>query len=334
MLQQTQVATVIGRFRTWLELFPTLARLAAAPEETVLEAWSGLGYYARARNLHRGAQLLVERFDGHFPTDRKVLESIPGIGPYTAGAILSLACGLQEPLLDGNVFRVFSRLYCWKEPLSTSRQAKIAWAEAARWCDHPHPGAVNEALMELGALTCTPRQPCCDGCPLRPGCAAAAMPDPARWPAPRLVAPTIDIDRIWLLLRHQGKVLLTKPPAGELLAGMWCLPWIEVPQPSTRESSAECAPTELAPANLAPEKLLASLFGLPPAATTVRAGRSFRHSITRHRIHGIAWECELSVRNPSGLSRDEWGECRWINEGEARRQLVHSLGAKALKSLE
>jgi len=116
MLQQTQVATVIDRHRAWMRQFPTLEALATAPQEQVLEAWRGLGYYARARNLHRGAQLLVEEFGGTFPTDRRQLESIPGIGPYTAGAILSLACGLREPLLDGNVFRVFSRRATTPDP--------------------------------------------------------------------------------------------------------------------------------------------------------------------------------------------------------------------------
>jgi A/G-specific adenine glycosylase len=175
MLQQTQVSTVLPFYKNFLETYPTLESLAQAPESEVLSSWSGLGYYRRARNLHKAAQIVSEQFEGQFPRDYEKALQLPGIGRYTAGAILSIAYGEPLPILDGNVARFLTRYLCLRDEAPTKRATKL-WKLLAQIVENPsvscHITDFNQALMEIGSLVCVPRNPHCDTCPLQASCSA------------------------------------------------------------------------------------------------------------------------------------------------------------------
>jgi len=218
MLQQTQVATVVPYFEKWLRRFPNPVSLAKASEDEVLRFWAGLGYYARARNLHRGAKMLSGL--GHYPATAEAWRALPGIGPYTAGAIASLAFDLPEPILDGNVVRVLSRVFGWAFLPGEGLAQRDAYCELARlWPERPHSGDTNEALMELGALVCTPTVPRCGECPLAGGCEAQkhgwqnVLPPVKRRPKVEAVA------GMALVAKNRRDVLMEVRPKGSFLAG-------------------------------------------------------------------------------------------------------------------
>jgi len=214
MLQQTRVDVVIPYYRRFLARFPTLRALAAAELDDVLALWSGLGYYARARNLHRAAQAC----GAEMPASAAALRLLPGFGPYTAAAVASLAFNEQVPLVDGNVARVLARVFKLE---GDARSA--AWKIAADLLPSGRAGQFNEALMELGATVCTPRTPDCPRCPLRRSC--AGKDDPGSYPAPRRrpARPLLEWTAL-ALMRKDGAVLLSRRPAGALFAGLWDLP--------------------------------------------------------------------------------------------------------------
>ncbi|MDH3222665.1 MAG: A/G-specific adenine glycosylase [Gemmatimonadota bacterium] len=220
MLQQTRVETVIPYYHEWLLRFPDLEALGAAPLDEVLRAWQGLGYYSRARNLHRTAREVKERYGGRIPSTPQELRTLPGVGEYTAGAVASIAFGLPEPAVDGNVRRVLSRLDDIAEP----RPAQLR-QRAAELLDADRPGDSNEALMELGATLCRPRNPLCDPCPVAEHCRALAAgtvglrpPRRARKPVP---AVTVDVA---VVLDGNDRALVAKRPDEGLLAGLWEFP--------------------------------------------------------------------------------------------------------------
>jgi len=227
MLQQTQVATVIPYFYRFLQEFPSVFDLADAPLESVLRLWAGLGYYSRARNLHRGAQALAVRLrEGlGFPKTRDEWLEIPGVGPYTAGAICSIAFNLPEPLVDGNVVRVLSRMHAL-ETLD-SKKSEI-WELATRWVRTPGavPRILNQALMELGARVCRPGQPDCSACPVRGFC--RGKKDPTRYPPKKKRAESLQVrESKWILLRKRNRgseVLLLQNQKGRWREGLWDFP--------------------------------------------------------------------------------------------------------------
>ena len=224
MLQQTQVATVIPYFERFLRRFPTVNHLAAAPLEDVLKAWEGLGYYSRARNLHRAAGEVVARFGGELPADAIALRSLPGIGPYMAGAVASIAFGLPEPLLDGNVERVFTRLYAIGDPLKAPDTQRRLWGLAAEHLPPGSPGDYNQALMELGAVVCRPKSPDCGACPLADPCRARAVGDPEAYPFKPKRKATPHHDIAVGVVTHGERVLLVRRPESGLLGGLWEFP--------------------------------------------------------------------------------------------------------------
>ena len=172
MLQQTQVATVIDYFNRFIERFPDARALAGANEQEVLNAWQGLGYYRRARNLHRAAQVIVEEFDGRVPDTVEGLLKLPGVGRYTAGAVASIAYGVRAPIVDGNVARVLARIELIDEPVDEAGVKKRLWGLAERYVPGDGPGDFNQAMMELGAMVCVPRGPSCLVCPVKRYCGA------------------------------------------------------------------------------------------------------------------------------------------------------------------
>lgn len=221
MLQQTQVATVLPYYRAFLAAFPRVETLAAAPLEEVLASWSGLGYYRRARQLHQAAAAIVAA--GAFPVDAAGWQKLPGIGPYTAAAIASQALGEVVPVLDGNVERVLSRcLAAAEDPKRRSFRA-VLLAAAARLLDPRRPGDSNQALMELGATVCKPRQPLCLLCPLAAGCRGKNSPE--LYPAARPARQKELIELSLLVVRRGEEVLFFRRPAdAPYLASMWELP--------------------------------------------------------------------------------------------------------------
>jgi len=226
MLQQTRVETVLRYYEPFLEAFPDIRSLAEAEEDRLMKVWEGLGYYRRARLLQAGAHAVVERHGGRVPGELADLLALPGMGPYTAGAVASLAFGVAAPAVDGNVLRVASRLEAWDDDIALPATRRKAEAWVARHQPPHEAGAFNEALMELGATVCTPRSPRCDACPLAAGCRGRA--DPSRYPVKSAKAAPREMRVAVALARRDGLLLLEKREEG-LLAGTWGLPWVEVP---------------------------------------------------------------------------------------------------------
>ncbi|MEZ5066452.1 MAG: A/G-specific adenine glycosylase [bacterium] len=226
MLQQTRVDTVIPYWSRFLARFPDPAALAAASEEEVLEAWSGLGYYRRARMLREGARAVVERFGGEVPRADSDVRALPGVGRYTAGAIRSIAHGERAPLVDGNVARVLSRVFGVAGDVSKAATARVLWRIATDLVAEDVPGDVNQAQMELGALVCLPNgAPRCEECPLAELCVARLENRIAELPQLPPKRANVDVRRVVLLVTDaQGRVLLRRRREDELLPGLWDLP--------------------------------------------------------------------------------------------------------------
>ena len=276
MLQQTRVETVIPYYERWLRRFPGWEALADAGEDEVLRAWTGLGYYRRARNLHRTARVVRERYGGELPEEPAVLRGLPGVGEYTAGAVASIAFGRAVPAVDGNVKRVLCRLFDLEAPTSARLRE-----EAVALVDPGRPGDFNEALMELGATVCTPRAPGCEVCPVREWCRARAVGTVAERPArrPRGRVPRVEYVAVAVVggegpeageradratRAHAGAeppsafILLRRRPDSGLLARMWEFPSIELTDDERSDSAAIAA---------AATRLLKDL-GVPARPTT------------------------------------------------------------------
>ena len=220
MLQQTQVVTVLDYYARWLRRFPDFQTLAAASEADVLHAWQGLGYYSRARNLHRAAQLVVERHGGILPDDLAAIAALPGVGRYTAGAIASFAFDRATPIIDANIARVLARLLDLREPVDTTRGSKTLWQTAEALLPGRGGRLHNSALMELGALICTPRQPRCPLCPVREHC-RAKTPESLPVKRPRRGTVALAEDCAWIV--RDGRCLLDQQ-LGQRWRGLWKLP--------------------------------------------------------------------------------------------------------------
>lgn len=224
MLQQTQVDTVVPRYHRFLQQFPTVNALAAAREEEVCEAWAGLGYYRRARNLHKAAGIVAKDFAGQMPRTRDELLQLPGIGRYTAGAIASIAFGEEAPIVDGNVVRVLARVFKLDEAADVAANKPVFWELAQMLVRGEMPGDFNQAMMELGATVCTPTQPTCLVCPLRDYCGARASGEPTRYPAPSTKVAKKELDVAFAWIKTQQGVWLERRPLEGLWAGLWELP--------------------------------------------------------------------------------------------------------------
>ncbi len=220
MLQQTRVETVIPYYERFLAAYPTIEGLAAADLDDVLARWSGLGYYRRARALHETARIVVREHGGRFPRDPQEVLALPGVGRYTAGAISSIAHGIPEPIVDGNVIRILAR---WLRLGADTKPARY-WDLAARLVPDDRPGDFNQAMMELGATVCTPRSPSCETCPVRGDCAAAAAGDPEAYPVVAKRGENVAETSTLVVVRRNGRLLLTRSQARPLMKDLWEFP--------------------------------------------------------------------------------------------------------------
>jgi A/G-specific adenine glycosylase len=308
MLQQTTVAAVIPRYRRFLARWPTLEALAAARREDVLAAWAGLGYYSRAQHLHACARLLVERFGGRFPEDEEALRALPGIGPYTAAAIAAIAFGAQATPVDANVERVVARLFAVREPLPGAKA--LIRRLAASLTPAQRAGDFAQALMDLGALECTPKRPSCLTCPLAGACAAYAQglqnvlpvrSARARRPLRRGAA--------FLALREDAHILLRRRPDAGLLGGM-----LEVPSTAWAETLPETAEC---------------LREAPLSAAWWEVPGQVAHAFTHFRL-------ELNVYRalvPADAGLTFWSDpqrCRWVDRRDLDRAALPTLMRKII----
>ncbi len=228
MLQQTQVATVGDYFQRFRKRFPTIHTLAEATEDEVLRAWEGLGYYRRARQLHQAARIIVDEHGGQFPRDPDEVRRLPGIGRYTAGAVLSIAFDAPEPILEANTTRLFARLLAYRGNPTAAPGSRLLWSMAEAVLPRRDVGRFNQALMELGGQVCTLRRPRCHECPVAPLCEARAEGDQETIPPPKAKRPLEDRHEVALIVRRRGRVLLIRCPDGGRWAGLWDFPRFQV----------------------------------------------------------------------------------------------------------
>jgi A/G-specific adenine glycosylase len=224
MAQQTRLESMLPYYKRWMRAFPTVKALASADEQDVLALWEGLGYYTRARNLRKGAQVVMAEHGGRVPSDWDALSRLPGVGPYTAGAIGSVAFGLNKPAVDGNAMRVLSRVFNVSKPMDSASGKQALWELAAAHLPSGRAAEYNQALMDLGAGVCTPRVPKCATCPVASVCEARALGIQEQRPV-KAKAKAVPVREFAAAVIWQaGEVLVLRRPDGGLLAGMWEFP--------------------------------------------------------------------------------------------------------------
>jgi len=309
MLQQTRVEAVIPYFERWMDRFPSVQSLAEASEQDVLNLWEGLGYYSRARNLHKAAQLVVDEFDGELPRSLDGLRKLPGIGRYTAGAIASMAFGFHEPTLDGNIRRVYARLFNVEIPADSTEGEKLLWSLAAENLPKGKAGDFNQALMDLGATICLPKNPRCSECPLKDFCLAQKLGVQEARPVLKPKAEIPHVVHSAAVITQRGRVLLAKRPSKGLLGGMWEFP----------NGRVEADPAR----------------GLAKAIKTgtglkVRAGEAMgvvQHAYSHFRVTVHAYRCELvSMSEKENLKWVKISELDEYPMGSVDRQIARKLG--------
>ncbi len=321
MLQQTQVETVIPYYRRWLARFPTVRALAVAPQSEVLALWEGLGYYARARNLHRAAQQIVNEHRGRMPHTLAGLRALPGIGRYTAAAIASIAFEVDAAVLDGNVKRVLARVFDFRDDVKSPRGEKKLWEIADSLVPAGRAGDYNQALMDLGATLCAPRAPRCDICPLRSLCTARQLGVQLERPVTRPRAPIPQRVGAVGVIRKPGRVLIAQRPAHKLLGGLWAFP------------GGECVEGESLTACL--RRVARDEFGV-----TISVGpqtQELHHTFTHFRIRQHVFECRAqSGRAPhnAGASPIRWVRVAELGQypmGKTDRQIAKQLLAERVE---
>lgn len=319
MLQQTQVVTVLPYYARFLERFPTIAALAEAPIDDVLKAWEGLGYYARARNLHKAAKTIISAHGGEFPQTFEAVHALPGIGQSTAGAILTFAFGKPHPILDGNVKRVLSRLLGTREPIEDKAVLQTLWQTSQALLPLEDPASAydfNQALMELGATLCTPKQPQCERCPWQTDCVAFKNGWQNKIPVkkPAKASPHYTIGIGVIRRDSDDRILIALRPAEGLLGGLWEFP------------GGKCKPDESLVACVAREIL-------EETGLTVQVGpkiASVKHAYTHFKITMHAFACEYV----SGTAEPKASqELRWVALDEIQQYAFPKANKRVLEAL-
>ncbi len=297
MLQQTTVAAVIPYFERFLDRFPTVHELAAADEQEVLRLWEGLGYYSRARNIHKAAKLITGEFNGQFPTDAESLNHLPGIGRYTAGAIASFAFDTAAPIVEANTLRLYCRLLGFDGDPRAKAGQDLLWSFAERVLPRKSPGRMNQALMELGGTLCSVKQPSCNDCPVRKNCRAFADQTTNRIPQPKQRPKVTQLTHANLIVRKAGKVLIRQHTADERWAGLWDFPRYEL-------SATLCAKL---PLTFTKPDLFGDIVTIHEAlqvelveqtkidAKVTAFATELSHTVTRYRIRLLCFEAEYEA---------------------------------------
>jgi A/G-specific adenine glycosylase len=320
MLQQTQVATVEAYFVRFLTALPTIADLAAADRQQVMRLWEGLGYYRRAAQMHEAAHRLVDQHGGQFPRDPHTVLRLPGIGRYTAGAILSIAFDARQPILEANTVRLFSRLLAYRGNPTSSAGQKLLWALAEFLLPTRGAGRFNQALMELGSLVCTPRTPQCHACPVAVLCRAHRAGLTAQIPPPKTKPAIEQVREAALIVRRNGRVLLLQRPDGVRWAGLWDFP--RFPLHSSEPAQQQ---RELHDALLASTGVEARL---GPLVTTLR------HSVTRYRITLDCYEAATLPSPAGGTAAGPDGVVmRWLRPAELAHYPLSTTGRKLARRI-
>ncbi len=309
LLQQTRVSAALPYYKRFLKRFPNVRSLARASESEVLELWAGLGYYARARNLLRAASAIVRKHHGRFPATPDELLSLPGIGRYTAGAILSIAFNQPEPIVDGNVRRVISRLH----GITRRRSEDYFWRQATAWIPPGRASQFNQAVMELGALVCLPSGPLCPECPVNGFCEARRLGISDRIPPPRSKRASQEVQLVLTVVERDGRVLLSTKQATDFIPGEWALPAAAIGSAEMARPAAE-----------------ALARGALRMSVPLRQAGTVSHAITYHRIRAQVFSA--TVKGKAGLPQPSTGY-DWVSRAEAERLLTSSLYRKALSAL-
>ncbi len=270
MLQQTQVATVVPYFERFMAAFPTVEELARADDSAVLRLWEGLGYYRRARQLHAAAKQVVQQYHGQFPRDIEQVRGLPGIGRYTAGAILSIACDLPHPILEANTIRLFSRLVGFHGDPTRRNGQKLLWRFAQQILPTKEPGTLNQALMELGSEICTPRRPSCGQCPARSVCVANDHGWQSRIPRSTKRVQYEDVVEAAVVVWRRDKVLIRQCAPDERWAGLWDFP----------RFALDCETPQKVDQELAERTAALTGFQIRPTTQLLK----LEHGVTRFRI--------------------------------------------------
>ncbi len=315
MLQQTQVATVIPYYHRFLNQFPSVRHLAQADLQDILKGWEGLGYYSRARHLHRAAGIVVSRFEGRIPDDPAAFQSLPGVGDYIAAAVMSIAFGRVMPVVDGNVKRVLARLLEIDTPVNQNGAHKRFLAPATDLICPRQPADFNQAIMELGALICRPKNPGCSNCPLADPCQARQHQTTTEFPR-RITPKKIPHRRlIYGVILKNGKMLVVQRPESGFLGGLWEFPAF----PANRRQMTD---KEV-------EQGLALETGL--TVTVSRRLTGIRHAYTHFRLSADVYLCRYST----GRVRvsESWGH-RWVNLRSLMRLPIHKAIHKFLNLME
>ena len=316
MLQQTRVETVIPYFERFIARFPEIGILAASEESDVLRLWEGLGYYSRARNLHKAARVMLEEYAGQIPADIAALRSLPGVGAYTAGAIASIAFGAAEPALDANIRRVGARLLDLHEPPG-SEADRIMWEFCQRILPAQRSGDFNQALMDLASMVCTPEAPTCHLCPLWSDCLAFQRDTAAQLPVRKPKAKIPHKLVLAAVITRGDEVLLAQRPADGMLGKLWEYPGGSVPE------ETPSLPNAL-------RELMLSRFGFRIDVGSPLG--SYKHAYTHFRITLQTFRCELPGASPLPLPPGfAWaliGELSTFPMGKVARQISHNLAKK------
>lgn len=315
MLQQTQIETVIPYYKRFINLYPTIVHLANAPLDAILKHWEGLGYYSRARNLHKTAQVIAHQYQGVFPKTADELQKLPGIGRYTAGAIASIVQGERVAVLDGNVIRVLTRLYDLPDDVTQNAVKNRLWELATELVPAERSGDYNQALMELGQKVCRPRQPDCLNCPLKRRCLAYQAGTQAERPYKPRKAPTPHYDVVaGIVYREDGRFLIAQRPDEGLLGGLWEFPGGKV---EAGETFPDALKRELIE-ELALEVAVGDLF------TVVK------HAFTHFKITLHAFECQHIGAEPQAIEAQAFTwttleEIERFSFGKADRVVIEAL---------
>ncbi len=305
MLQQTQGETVKPYYARWLEQFPTVHALAAASQHEVLALWEGLGYYARARNLHRAAQKVVAEFDGRIPATVDELLTLPGIGPYTAAAIASIAFGADVAVLDGNVKRVLARLFNYAGNVKSPRGERELRTLAQDLLLPGQAGDYNQALMDLGATICTPRAPACQSCPVRDWCEAQKLGLQLARPVIAKRAPTPRHRLAVGVIRKRGRVLLAQRADNGLLGGLWAFPSVPL-----ADGDGGLQPGDLPTVARSLQRGLRQSLGLHVSVQSQL--QTLTHAYTHFRVTAQVFSCDWLAGQPKRHLRVKWLPISWL----------------------